>query len=208
VLDVQSTISNAFSQEDIEILSALADQVAVAITNATLYEETQKALMEGDLIYRQNLKIGWDKYTRSSNLVGIQRKGLQTNLLTEPMEIYGVEPEEINNTTQAGHVNIPIKLRGEKIGVLSVENKNNREFTQDELDVISAILERAALSMENARLLEESQRRAAREQTISEISTKIGSGTEIESILQIAVRELGAQISGTQIMVEIGSDDE
>jgi GAF domain-containing protein len=207
-LDVQSTVPNAFSQEDIETLSALADQVAVAIINAALYEETQKALLEGDIIYRQNLKVGWEKYTRSSNLVGIQRKGLQTNLLTETIEINGAEPGETEMTQTPSHFNIPLKLRGEKIGSLSIENKNDRQFTQDELDVISAILERAALAMENARLLEESQRRAAREQTIGEMSAKIGAGTEIEAILQTAVRELGAQISGTQISVEIGSDDE
>lgn len=208
VLDVQSTVPNAFSQEDIEVLSALADQVAVAITNAALYEETQKALIEGDLIYRQNLKVDWEKYTRSSNLVGIQRKGLQSSLLTQSVEISGVEIGQNGSTQHATHLNIPIKLRGAKIGVLSVENNNNRIFTQDELDVISAILERAALAMENARLLEESQRRAVREQTISEMSVKISSATEIEAILQTAVRELGAQISGTQISVEIGSENE
>ncbi|MBL8078992.1 MAG: GAF domain-containing protein [Anaerolineales bacterium] len=209
VLDVQSTVPNAFSQEDIDTLSALADQVAVAITNALLYEETQKTLVEGDIIYRQNLRVGWEKYTRSSNLVGVQRKGLQTNMLTEPIDINGVEPGELKNAqTPPSHINIPLRLRGAKIGSLSIENKNNRQFTQDELDVISAILERAALAMENARLLEESQRRAAREQTISEMSARIGSGTEIEAILQTAVRELGAQISGTQISVEIGGENE
>jgi GAF domain-containing protein/HAMP domain-containing protein len=208
VLDVQSMVPNAFSQEDIEVLSSLADQVAVAITNAVLYQETQKTLIEGDLIYRQNLKVDWEKYTRSSNLVGIQRKGLQSSLLTESVEISGVDIEKSQVDQQASHVNIPIKLRGAKIGVLSVENNNNRQFSQDELDIIAAILERAALSMENARLLEESQRRAAREQTISEMSVKIGSATEIEAILQTAVRELGIQISGTQISVEIGSENE
>lgn len=206
VLDVQSTIQNAFSLEDIETLSALADQVAVAITNAQLYDTTQKALAEGDVIYRQNLKSGWEKFTRSSNLVGIQRKGKQSNILTETLEINGAKHDE--SATSASHINIPLKLRGANIGVLSIENNNNRKFTQDEMDVISAILERAALAMENARLLEESQRRAAREQTISEMSARIGSGTEIEAILQTAVRELGAQISGTQISVEIGSENE
>lgn len=204
VLDVQSTEPNAFSQEDIEILSTLADQVAVAITNATLYEETQRALMESDLIYRQNLKAGWERFTHSLNLVGIERKGLQTTLLTEPIEI----PEGNSRAATNGRLHLPIRLRGEKIGTLSVENSSQRQFTQDELDVISAILERAALSLENARLLEESQRRAAREQTIREMSAKIGSGTEIEAILKTAVRELGAQIGGAQITVEIGGEDE
>ena len=74
------------------------------------------------------------------------------------------------------------------------------------MDIITAIIERAALSIENARLLDESQKRAVREQTISQISARIGAGTEIEAILKTAVRELGTQIGGAQITVEIGHE--
>ena len=59
VLDIQSKTPNAFYQEDIEILTTLADQVSIAIANARLYEDTQKALIEADMVYRQDLKIGW-----------------------------------------------------------------------------------------------------------------------------------------------------
>jgi GAF domain-containing protein len=76
------------------------------------------------------------------------------------------------------------------------------------MDIINAIIERAALAIENARLLDESRRIAERERAISDISTKIGKGTEIETILRTAVRELGTQISGAQVTVEIGGDDE
>jgi GAF domain-containing protein len=41
-LDVQSTEANAFSQEDISILSTLADQVSIALQNAKQFEQTQK----------------------------------------------------------------------------------------------------------------------------------------------------------------------
>jgi len=76
------------------------------------------------------------------------------------------------------------------------------------MDIITAIIERAALSIENARLLDESQKRAVREQTISQISARIGEGTEIETILKTAVRELGTQIGGAQVTVEIGGENE
>ncbi len=39
-LDVQSTVSNAFTQEDIALFTTLADQIAVAIRNNELYSQT------------------------------------------------------------------------------------------------------------------------------------------------------------------------
>ncbi len=45
-LDVQSTQVNAFSPDDISILQLLADQIAVAISNAQAYELAQQAVEE------------------------------------------------------------------------------------------------------------------------------------------------------------------
>ncbi len=50
-LDVQSTVPYAFSQDDVDILQILADQLAVAITNANLFTETQEHLAQHRLIH-------------------------------------------------------------------------------------------------------------------------------------------------------------
>jgi len=52
VLDVQSTELNAFDEGDLETLQTLADQLAVAIENARLYEETQKRLAETTTLHK------------------------------------------------------------------------------------------------------------------------------------------------------------
>lgn len=51
-LDVQSTTFNAFSQEDINILQVLADQIAVAIQNADLFTHTIETLSRHRLLHR------------------------------------------------------------------------------------------------------------------------------------------------------------
>jgi PAS domain S-box-containing protein len=51
-LDVQSTLLNAFSQEDINILQVLADQIAVAIQNADLYTHTNQNLSRYRLLHQ------------------------------------------------------------------------------------------------------------------------------------------------------------
>lgn len=217
VIDVQSTQPNAFGQDDIQILTTLADQVSIAISNARLYEETQKALLESETLYRRDVQSGWMKFTRAQKLSGIRRHETRSNLLLEPMDLPGAlevtrsgniykKQADINN--KFAQMTVPMKLRGEVVGILNVKTDNNREWSADEIDIITAIIERAALSIDNARLLDESQRRASLEQTIGEMSTRIGAGTEIEDILRTTVRELGAQISGAQISVEMGSESE
>ncbi len=214
VLDIQSAESNAFKHEDIEILITLADQVSVAIANARLYEETQKNLIESEMLYRRDLQAGWRRFTSMQRIAGIHRTATNTNIYVEPMEVPGAV--EVMNSGVAhidinemnSQMTIPVKLRGEVIGILNVKADEKRQWTDDEMDIITAIVERAALSIENTRLLAESQQAAEKERMIGEISAKIGASTQIEMILKTAVRELGNRINGAHISVEIGSGNE
>jgi GAF domain-containing protein len=208
VLDIQSTEPNAFSREDIEILIVLADQVSVAIANARLYEETQKSLIEAEMLYRRDLQTGWKSFTRSQQIAGVRRNSTSANLYITPMELPGAA-EVINSgavyikSDRDSQMTIPVKLRGEVVGVLNVKSDEERKWTPDEMDIITAIVERAALSIENARLLAESRAAADKERAIGEISSKISASTQIEMILKTAVRELGGQIGGAQVSIEI-----
>jgi len=216
VLDVQSIEVNAFGQEDIQVLSTLAEQVSVAIANAHLYEETQKALIEAEMVYRGELRTGWQKFTRALKLSGIRRKGTKSILLSEPVEVAGLESVSrtgtiyevrAENQQRGSQVTLPIKLRGEVVGVLNMRFDDNRELTPDELDIINAIVERAALSIENSRLLSESQKQAAKERIIGEIAAKVSSFTNRENILQSAVTEIGRAMPGAEIIIQLDKRD-
>jgi GAF domain-containing protein len=216
IIDIQSVNQNAFGQEDIQILTTLADQVSIAIANARLYEETQKALLEAEMLYRRDIQTGWAHFSRSQNLTGIRKSGVKTDLLRESVELPiaestrsdGMDQKKSDAGEQFTFLTVPMRLRGETVGLLNVKTAGERAWSDDEMDIITAIIERAALSIESARLLNESQKRAIREQTISQISARIGASTEIETILKTAVRELGSQISGAQVTIEIGNEDE
>jgi GAF domain-containing protein len=216
VLDVQSREPDAFGQEDLQTLAILADQVAVAIDNARLFEELQKTLQESEVFYRRGLKSGWAKFAQAQKLAGVHRSGLKTSFLEKPVELPGAFEaartgsvyRNIDDQTKSSQLTLPMKLRDEVVGVLNIRANDNREWNDDDMDIINAIVERAALSIENARLLAESRKIAEREQVIGEISTKISAGTEIEAILRTAVRELGTQIRGAQVTVEIGGGEE
>lgn len=210
-LDVQSTLENAFSQEDISILSTLADQVSIAIQNASQYEETRKALAESTATSRQFIKTGWQQFSQRQKIAGIRHSGARGTILYTSMD---GNKDEVSRKSQSRSkirgvsLTLPVKLRGEVIGTVDVHSIDNRKWDQDELDIVTAILERAAIAMENARLLAESQKRAVKESTIGEISTKISAQSNIEQLLKTAAQELNRALPNAEIAIQFNRDEE
>jgi GAF domain-containing protein/HAMP domain-containing protein len=211
-LDVQSTVENAFGQEDVNILTALADQVSIAIQNARQYEETRKALAESTATARQFVQTGWQQFTKSQKIAGIRHTGARASILYSDEEENHAETGEtrnqFRNKNRGVSLSLPVKLRGEVIGTVDVHSVDNRKWDQDELDIVTAILERSAIAMENARLLAESQKRAVKERTIGEISAKISAQSDIDQLLKTAVQELNRTLHGTEIAIQFTSHEE
>jgi hypothetical protein len=59
------------------------------------------------------------------------------------------------------------------------------------------------MSLENARLYSETQKLAESERLAGEISNRIGSSINIETILRTTVQELSRFAPGAEIMVEL-----
>jgi GAF domain-containing protein/HAMP domain-containing protein len=210
-LDVQSTQINAFSQEDVNILSILADQVSIAIQNARQFEETRKALSESDVLSRQFIQTGWQQFTKTKKLAGILHTGAKSSLLYTNN---GKGREQTSSNTgqlrvkgRGAILSLPVKLRGEVIGSVDVRAPENRQWDQDEIDIVTAIIERAALAMENARLLAESQKLAAKERTIGDISAKISAKSDVNELLKTAVQELGRTLPGMDIAIQFKKEE-
>jgi GAF domain-containing protein len=213
-LDVQSRDVNAFGEEDIRVLTTLADQVAIAIENARLFGEARSALEESRALFEKYTKQEWSSFASRAKQTGYIYDGKQVSPLDR-----SIKRESIRSTIQTGRltleketasVTVPIKLRGQTIGVLDVRSKKGvRPWKHEEITLLEAAAERAALALENARLVESAQRRAARERAIGDISAQIGAVSNLESILQTAVEELGRKIGGaTEVTLEINVDEQ
>jgi GAF domain-containing protein len=74
-------------------------------------------------------------------------------------------------------------------------------LNQDQLDLIRAVAERVALSAENARLFEETSRRAERERLVSDITSKVRSLNDPQAMIQAAAEELRKALGATQVEV-------
>lgn len=198
VLDVQSTETNAFKTEDVDVLNILANQIAIAIENARLFSQTRKALAESQSIYDEYIKREWSRFGRRVGTIGFAYDGIRT--------------VPISNTAasdEPGTTTIPVKIRGMIVGSLQIRSNNqSRQWSQDELNLVRGAAERAGLAIENVRLLDEAQRRAAKERTIGEISSRIAASIDMNDIMQTAVEELGRALPGSEIVLQFESGTE
>lgn len=217
VLDVQSEKPGAFTDDDTNTLRILADQIAIAIQNTRLFEQTQQTLDELQAVYRQNLQEGWKIFHREEGVVGYYQGLSGGRRLSETVNTLEIQQTLNRGETSVFHADgktnepslvVPIKLRGQIIGVIQIKSPSrDRMWTSNEINLSEAVSERLSLALENARLLQESRRQAIMEQTISDITGKIGSSINLENVLQTAVEELGRTIPGSEVIIRIKDDN-
>jgi GAF domain-containing protein len=80
-------------------------------------------------------------------------------------------------------------------------------WSSEEIALVDEVSTQIGLALENARLLEETQRRAEREQTLSEITTRFTRSLDVDTLLRTAVRELGQLLQADEISVHMGHSD-
>jgi GAF domain-containing protein/HAMP domain-containing protein len=217
VLDVQSERPGAFTENDANTLSILADQIAIALENAQLFSQTQQALSEAQALYRQNLQEDWKTFSREREFLGYQQsltsgKRLEQTVDTDEIR-QAINRGEVlifheDGITQEASMVVPIKLRGQIIGNMNIKAPvKNRKWSNDEVNLAEVISERLSIALENARLIQESQRQAIKEQTISEVTGKIGASINLKNVLQTAVEELGRAMPGSEVIIKFEEND-
>ncbi len=201
VLDVHSARAATFDEGDINVLQNMADQVAMALENARLFQQTQAALEEMEAANRLLTRQGWQGYLRQ----------LQTSRRAE----FGVAPDSITNqpTTVPGTAEpsaqplvVPLELRGQSIGRLALVREGGRAWSKDEIDMVEAVALQTALAADNARLLDEIQRRAARERLASQVTARVRETLDVDRVLQTAVREMRATLNLAEAEVRMGAE--
>jgi GAF domain-containing protein/HAMP domain-containing protein len=195
-LDVQSTKPNAFSTEDVEVLSTLADQISLAIENARLFDQTKKTLVEAEAIQRKYVRETWGRLPKEEKLSGYRYSIAGAIPLDEE-----AAPSENEEKKDQQEINVPIILRGETIGTLSVQVPKGEHIGTDQVDLIKAVAERVALSAENARLFEATTRRAERERIVSDITTRIRGTNDPQEMIRTAGEELQRALGATRVEI-------
>ncbi|RMG87072.1 MAG: GAF domain-containing protein, partial [Chloroflexi bacterium] len=228
-LDVQSARTNAFTDIDVQALQVVANLLATAIRNARLFEAQQRNLNENKRLFleaevnlreiqrlnRQLTGAAWTEFLRSrEETSGITLEDVEirkeSNWTKEMLD--AVKRRRPVTTERQGKqiVAVPIMLRGEVLGSIEVEV----DPTQDEsesVEMIQAIAERLAVSIDNARLFEEIQETGAAQQQINEIVGRYQTAGTVDDLLHITLEELsetlGAQRSAIRLSARTNQDN-
>ncbi len=183
VLDIQSTEPRAFSPTDVTTMRIVADQLAVAIDNARLLREMQRALESLRWAHRQLAAQGWKEYLQiaTARAYRLDATG-HFEIVTAP-----TSAEEAALAPQEGYeVQIPIMVRGLRVAVLALR-RQDRPWSRSERAFLEVLSQRLGLALESARLFQMSRRRSHWLQSVVELSQAIRLQAEDE-LLQTFVQ--------------------
>ena len=255
-LSIQRNQEGAFSPEDITSLQTMADQLANAIENAHLFEQTEERAEELTILnemaraYTQTMNVDLlirHTYDFTSRLMDSENfyaalfhpesKTIEFKLFVEagvvipPPEpfislgegltdwiIMNQVPVLMQSDVTQQMTSMGIKVRGrpaeswlgvpmligEKVlGVITVQSYDEElHFNNHDLDLLSAVASQAAVAIDNALRFQQTQARAKYEQVMREITNRVHSSTNAETILKTAVQEVSSAL-GRQAYIEL-----
>lgn len=219
-LDIQSMQPNAFGKADLQALQIMADLLATAIRNARLFRQQGQTLRDNDRLYRdaeanlreiqrlnqQLTRSAWQEYqsdTRAATGITLERDRLTSGSeWSDPLIRAGQEGRIIAGEGVHGTVAVPVVLRGEVIGAIEVEA--GTETSPETVEMVQAVAQRLALSLENARLYEATLEAAAQEQRINDIAARFQSVLTVDELLRITLAELSETLGAESGSIRLG----
>jgi GAF domain-containing protein len=94
-----------------------------------------------------------------------------------------IEREEIKSVCA-----IPLKVGGNRVGVMFINYRTRHRFTKDELDIITLFANQAAVAIRNNLLYKEQKKRLDEQRLLVELSEQLLGADRLEQTLELGVR--------------------
>ena len=211
-LTVQHTEPDAFDPNTMAVLQTMADQVAVALDNARLYTESQEALETTRLAFGELSGEAWSELLRGRTNWGYRyarQRVAPVQDETRPDMLQAGWTGKIvqDDATTGSRLAIPVRVRDKIVGVLGFRKGGaGKGWSPDEISLLEDFAEQLGVTLESARLYEETRRRAAQEQLTSQITARMRETLDVETVLQTAVREIGEALQLHDLAIQLEVD--
>ncbi len=224
VLDVQSVQPDAFQDYDVDVLEAIAAQLAVALQNIQHFTELQSVSAERQRLQEQVLRLArdverlgqeasgrtWTRYLagRSENVVGFDWKHGQmtSNATVSTTQLAGFQnamPEAHTENDEQVLV-VPIQSRGQILGVMEFRAASDMPWNNRSIELARILAQRLALSLDNIRLFEQTQNNASREQLINQVTTRLQNRTDLDALLATAAEAFNEALGASRTNIKLG----
>ncbi|MGB1286149.1 MAG: hypothetical protein ACPG7F_06435 [Aggregatilineales bacterium] len=222
VLHLQRRMT-AFSNIELGTLQLVGIQLAIALRNTQLYEaqrqtnnenkrlfmESRTSLREIDQLKRQLTREAWSEYLQTEQRVisgvTLDKQGFRPeDRWTADMEKARIRRHSITEQHDHTHIiTMPIELRKEVIGAIEVEVDTS--IREDEIrDMLTSIAGRLAVSLDNARLFEETQQVTIQEQQASDLVARYQIAGSVEDLLKITLEDLSSSLGAESAQIRLG----
>jgi GAF domain-containing protein len=179
-----------FTSAETQPLQALAGQIAVTLRNQQLVREQVLARQQLDEINQRLTGQIWQQYAH-------ERGEAIRKIDIGP----GMPP---TSPPAASELAAPVLIHGQEVGRLYLEDAtSDREWTPNEKALIQAVAGEVAIAIENARLIEQTERRAQREARLNRIAQQLRQSTDIHTILQTAAEQLSLALDTSHAQAQL-----
>ena len=226
ILDVQSDQAGALTAEDQLLLEGLCGQIAVAMEDTRLRQETEERLRELTTLYRATSREGWEAFRQAAELPSgylFDRTVIQpAEDLWTPEIARAVERQALVSSASSrvaatkaqespngGSAVAPLSVRGEVVGALGVYDDPQHPMSSDDLALVESVSEQVALALESARLYEEARARAEELSTLNDIGRQLSSALSLEDLYRVVHQQVSRLFDTNSFFIgtyEAGSD--
>ena len=243
---LDETHGRRFTEDEVSLLSAFADQASLALEKARLLNAAEREKERSDALYQVSNKLAGAHDTdevldlivnEAARLVGATAAWIRLldgdvmipSAATESATAYIAEHAKIRPTlavgedaSTVGHVMstkkplitedfpdlvppevrrilhehgfygsalVPLVANDRSIGVLTVTDNRVRLFTEDEVSLLIAFADQAALALDKARLLNEAEARERQAIQLYEVTSQLASNHDLDSVLDLITQQ-------------------
>ncbi len=103
---------------------------------------------------------------------------------------------------------LPLVVQNKLIGSLGLDAiQNTHEFTDIEVDVLSAIASQIAISLQNARLFESLQDRARSQEIVNRVLENLPLRSDVSTLLNTTGQQVGNMLGATHFRIHLGASE-
>ena len=209
-LEVLDSVSQAITFEtDINNLyRVIHQQISRVMGDVNLIIATYEPatnLIEIPYAFEENQILSIPPFEMGDGLTSILIKSRKPLLLVEDTEKKAAElGAKIVGAPAKSWLGVPLLLGGEPIGAIIVQDlENEHRFDDEDQKLLTTLSSQVAVTLRNARLLYDASTKAKFEQDAIEITNMLWSATDVESIMQTALEQLGKKLHASTGFIQL-----
>jgi GAF domain-containing protein len=163
------------------------------LRTAARYEQgaVQVTLMDGELVEIENTNEG--------------RVWKSRELLYLPTETRARNPQQPFKLDAGSDMFAPLQSHGRILGVVGVGSNQTHAYGDTDFAVFRQMTDQLTVAIENAEAYTQSQRQARNEALVNEIGTRLQRQTDIQTMLDITMNELGKALGARRARIRLAT---